>query len=171
MILALAPVFAWADLCRPGLTTSPFNLLPEQGALYVARPRAPDRTLRHQAGAAQPVPAEFTGCRALSRWPGREAGWTPAFSQALFRAAFCEGRNIAEEAVLVAALKQAGADPEPRAARLRAARRSRAGSRPRPSSPNRSASSARRPSSPATASCSGATTGWKKRSTGREHGR
>jgi 2-hydroxychromene-2-carboxylate isomerase len=29
----------------------------------------------------------------------------------LFRAEFCEGRNIAEEAVLNAALKEAGADP------------------------------------------------------------
>ncbi len=35
----------------------------------------------------------------------------PAFSKALFRAGFGEGRNIAEEAVLNAALKEAGADP------------------------------------------------------------
>ena len=42
---------------------------------------------------------------------GREAGWMPAFSKALFHAEFCAGRNIAEEAVLSAALKQAGADP------------------------------------------------------------
>src|SRR5690606_7853463 len=42
---------------------------------------------------------------------GREAGWMPAFSKALFRAQFCEGRNIAEEAVLNAALREAGADP------------------------------------------------------------
>jgi 2-hydroxychromene-2-carboxylate isomerase len=42
---------------------------------------------------------------------GREAGWLPAFSKALFRAQFCEGRNIADEAVLTAALREAGTDP------------------------------------------------------------
>ncbi|WP_353185483.1 DsbA family protein, partial [Bosea sp. (in: a-proteobacteria)] len=42
---------------------------------------------------------------------GREEGWTPAFSRAVFRAQFCEGRNIADEAVLGAALKQAGGEP------------------------------------------------------------
>ena len=101
----LGPIFA-----AQGLTNSPFVLNPSNGrSLW----RDTGRRARRQ-GVTMVKPQNFpqnslTAARiALA---GRDEGWTPAFSRALFRAQFCEGRTIAEEAVLVAALKEAGAEP------------------------------------------------------------
>ncbi len=101
----LGPIFA-----AQGWTTSPFALYPSKGR-YMWRDTA--RRAGRQ-GITMVKPENFpqnslTAARlALA---GRDGGWTPAFSKALFRAQFCEGRNIAEEAVLSAALKEAGGDP------------------------------------------------------------
>lgn len=101
----LGPIFA-----AQGLTNSPFVLNPSKGR-YLWRDTG--RRARRQ-GVTMVKPQNFpqnslTAARiALA---GRDEGWTPAFSKALFRAQFCEGRTIAEEAVLVAALKEAGAEP------------------------------------------------------------
>ncbi len=101
----LGPIFA-----AQGWNTSPFALFPSKGR-YMWRDTA--RRARRQ-GIEMVKPENFpqnslTAARlALA---GRDGGWTPAFSKALFRAQFCEGRNIAEEAVLGAALKQAGGEP------------------------------------------------------------
>lgn len=101
----LGPIFA-----AQGLTNSPFVLNPSKGR-YLWRDTG--RRARRQ-GVTMVKPQNFpqnslTAARiALA---GRDEGWTPAFSRALFRAQFCEGRTIAEEAVLVAALKEAGAEP------------------------------------------------------------
>jgi 2-hydroxychromene-2-carboxylate isomerase len=156
----LGPIFA-----AQGWTTSPFNLFPNKGR-YMWRDMA-RRGGRHGLSFVRPETfPQNSLIAARLALAGREAGWMPAFSKALFRAQFCEGRNIAEEAVLNAALKEAGADPRHRLPGSRAARRSRAGSRPRSNTPSRSASSGHRPSSPRMASCSGATIGSRKRSTG-----
>ncbi|MGO4405940.1 2-hydroxychromene-2-carboxylate isomerase [Bosea sp. RAF48] len=101
----LGPIFA-----AQGWNSSPFALFPSKGR-YMWRDTA--RRARRQ-GFSFIKPDNFpqnslTATRlALA---GREAGWTPVFSRALFRAQFCEGKNIAEEAVLTAALKEAGSDP------------------------------------------------------------
>ena len=101
----LGPIFA-----AQGLTNSPFVLNPSKGR-YLWRDTG--RRARRQ-GVTMVKPQNFpqnslTAARiALA---GRDEGWTPAFSRALFRAQFCEGRTIADEAVLVAALKEAGAEP------------------------------------------------------------
>lgn len=101
----LGPIFA-----AQGWNSSPFALYPSKGR-YMWRDTA--RRARRQ-GIEMVKPENFpqnslTAARlALA---GRDGGWTPAFSKAIFRAQFCEGRNIAEEAVLSAALKEAGGEP------------------------------------------------------------
>jgi len=101
----LGPIFA-----AQGLSTSPFALYPSKGR-YMWRDverRAGRNGLSLVKPETFPQNSLIAARLALA---GREAGWMPAFSKALFRAAFGEGRNIAEEAVLNAALKEAGADP------------------------------------------------------------
>jgi 2-hydroxychromene-2-carboxylate isomerase len=101
----LGPIFA-----AQGWTTSPFNLFPNKGR-YMWRDMA-RRGGRHGLSFVRPETfPQNSLIAARLALAGREAGWMPAFSKALFRAQFCEGRNIAEEAVLNAALKEAGADP------------------------------------------------------------
>lgn len=101
----LGPIFA-----AQGWTTSPFNLYPNKGR-YMWRDMA-RRGGRNGLSFVKPETfPQNSLIAARVALAGREAGWMPAFSKALFRAQFCEGRNIAEEAVLHAALKQAGADP------------------------------------------------------------
>jgi 2-hydroxychromene-2-carboxylate isomerase len=101
----LGPIFA-----AQGWNTSPFALYPSKGR-YMWRDTA--RRARRQ-GLNFVKPENFpqnslTATRlALA---GRDGGWTPAFSQTLFRAQFSEGKNISEEAVLAAALKEAGSEP------------------------------------------------------------
>jgi 2-hydroxychromene-2-carboxylate isomerase len=101
----LGPIFA-----AQGWTNSPFNLYPNKGR-YMWRDIA-RRAGRNGLTIVRPeVFPQNSLIAARLALAGREAGWMPAFSKALFHAQFCEGRNIAEEAVLNAALKQAGADP------------------------------------------------------------
>jgi len=101
----LGPIFA-----AQGLNTSPFALYPSKGR-YMWRDT--ERRARRQ-GLNFVRPDNFpqnslTAARlALA---GRDGGWTPVFSKALFRAQFCEGRNIAEEAVQTSALREAGIEP------------------------------------------------------------
>ena len=101
----LAPIFA-----AQGWNSSPFNLYPSKGRYMwrdVAR-RAGRAGLSIVKPEAFPQNSLVAARLALA---GRDAGWLPGFTRALFRAEFCEGRNIAEEAVLTAALRAAGADP------------------------------------------------------------
>lgn len=101
----LGPIFA-----GQGWATSPFSLFPNKGR-YMWRDLE-RQTARAGIRLVRPNPfPQNSLVAARVALAGREAGWMPAFSRALFRAAFCEGRNIAEEAVLVAALKEAGAEP------------------------------------------------------------
>ncbi|AMJ63075.1 2-hydroxychromene-2-carboxylate isomerase [Bosea sp. PAMC 26642] len=101
----LGPIFA-----AQGWTTSPFNLYPNKGR-YMWRDIA-RRAGRNDMKIVRPeVFPQNSLIAARLALAGREAGWMPVFSKALFHAQFCEGRNIAEESVLNVALKHAGADP------------------------------------------------------------
>ncbi|KRE06500.1 disulfide bond formation protein DsbA [Bosea sp. Root381] len=101
----IGPIFA-----AQGWSTSPFNLFPSKGR-YMWRDLE-RQTARSGVPMVKPSPfPQNSLVAARIALAGREAGWLPAFSKALFTAAFSEGRNIAEEAVLNAALRQAGADP------------------------------------------------------------
>ncbi|PTM39350.1 2-hydroxychromene-2-carboxylate isomerase [Bosea sp. 124] len=101
----LGPIFA-----AQGWSTSPFALYPSKGR-YMWRD-VERRAGRNGLGLVKPETfPQNSLIAARLALAGREAGWLPSFSKALFRSAFAEGRNIAEEAVLSAALKQAGADP------------------------------------------------------------
>lgn len=101
----LGPIFA-----AQGWSTSPFNLFPNKGR-YMWRDLE-RQTARGGIPLVKPNPfPQNSLVAARVALAGREAGWLPAFSKALFAAAFSEGRNIAEEAVLNAALRKAGADP------------------------------------------------------------
>lgn len=101
----LGPIFA-----AQGWSTSPFVLFPSKGR-YMWRD-VERRAGRIGLGLVKPETfPQNSLIAARLALAGREAGWLPAFSKALFRAGFAEGRNIAEEAVLSAALKEAGADP------------------------------------------------------------
>lgn len=101
----LGPIFA-----AQGWTTSPFNLYPSKGR-YMWRDLA-RRASRNGLTIVRPETfPQNSLIAARLALAGREAGWMPAFSKALFRAEFGAGGNIAEEAVLNAALKEAGADP------------------------------------------------------------
>ncbi len=101
----LGPIFA-----AQGWTSSPFNLYPNKGR-YMWRD-VERRAGRYGLSITRPeIFPQNSLVAARLALAGREAGWMPAFSKALFRAEFCQGRNIAEEAVLSAALREAGAEP------------------------------------------------------------
>jgi 2-hydroxychromene-2-carboxylate isomerase len=102
----LGPIFA-----AQGWTSSPFNLYPVKGRYMwrdmerlCARDGLPLRR-------PDPFPQNSLHAARLAL-AGREAGWTGAFTTALYHAEFAEGRSISEEAVLRGVLKQVGADPD-----------------------------------------------------------
>ena len=100
----LGPIFA-----AKGWTTSPFNLDPSKGR-YMWRDIA-----RRAAAHGQPVrrPARFpaNGLRAARiATAARAEPWLPDFARRLMTAEFAEGADIADEAVLSAALAVSGAD-------------------------------------------------------------
>ncbi len=100
----LGPIFA-----AQGWTSSPFNLYPAKGKNMW-------RDMERQcAGLGLPLkrPSPFPQnslAAARVAVAGREAGWTAAFSKALFAAAFGEGKSIADEAVLIGAVRAVGGD-------------------------------------------------------------
>ena len=101
----LGPIFA-----AQGWNTSPFALYPSKGR-YMWRDTA--RRARRQ-GFSLVKPDNFPQnslAAARLALAGREGGWTPIFSKALFRAQFCDGKNIADEAVQTGALREAGVEP------------------------------------------------------------
>ena len=101
----LGPIFA-----AQGWNSSPFVLYPSKGR-YMWRDTA--RRARRQ-GFSLVKPDNFPQnslAAARLALAGREGGWTPVFSRALFRAQFCDGKNIADEAVQTGALREAGVEP------------------------------------------------------------
>jgi 2-hydroxychromene-2-carboxylate isomerase len=100
----LGPIFA-----AQGWTTSPFNLYPAKGR-YMWRDLhrlATKRNLPLRKPDPFPQNSLVAARVALA---GREAGWTPGFTRALYLLSFGEGKSIADEAVLTAALKSRGLD-------------------------------------------------------------
>jgi len=101
----LGPIFA-----EQGWTDSPFNLQPSKGR-YMWRDL--ERTCA-RLGLPWARPAIFpqhTVRAARLALVGADAEWGPGFVRAVYRANFAEGRDIADAAVLRAALAEAGADP------------------------------------------------------------
>jgi 2-hydroxychromene-2-carboxylate isomerase len=101
----LGPIFA-----AQGWTSSPFNLYPAKGR-YMWRDMA---RLCRQRGLELKKPDPFpqnslTAARLATA--GREEGWTPAFTRALYLAQFGRGETMSDEPVLTAALREAGVDP------------------------------------------------------------
>ncbi|MDX3809121.1 DsbA family protein [Bosea thiooxidans] len=101
----LGPIFA-----AQGWNTSPFALYPSKGRYMWRDTARRGRRLGIEMLKPENFPQNSLTAARLAL-AGREDGWTPAFSRAIFRAQFCEGRNIADEAVLGAALKEAGGEP------------------------------------------------------------
>jgi 2-hydroxychromene-2-carboxylate isomerase len=100
----LGPIFA-----KQGWTTSPFNVYPGKGRYMV---RDIER-LAQARGLAFRMPARFPANSLLAARlaiVGRQEGWAPAFSRAVFDAAFARGEDIASEPVLANALATAGLD-------------------------------------------------------------
>lgn len=101
----LGPIFA-----AQGWNSSPFAIYPNKGRYMWRDTARRGRRLGIEMLKPENFPQNSLAAARLAL-AGREEGWTPAFSRAVFRAQFCEGRNIADEAVLGAALKQAGGEP------------------------------------------------------------
>jgi 2-hydroxychromene-2-carboxylate isomerase len=100
----LGPIFA-----RQGWTTSPFNIYPAKGRYMV---RDIER-LAQARGLAFGMPQRFPANSLLAArlaTIGRAEGWAAAFSRAVFEAQFARGEDIADEAVLGAALAAAKLD-------------------------------------------------------------
>jgi 2-hydroxychromene-2-carboxylate isomerase len=103
----LGPIFA-----AQGLTTSPFAANPIKGR-YMWRD-IERQAKKHGLPMARPAPFPQNSLSAARvALAGREAGWTPFFTRALFHAEFGEGRPIQDEAVIVEALRVANVEPGP----------------------------------------------------------
>jgi len=102
----LGPIFQ-----AQGWNTSPFNIYPAKGR-YMARDLerlAAERGLIFRL--PNPMPA-YSLHAARMAVAGLDEGWTPAFTRAVFLAAFTRGENIAEPDVLARCARAAGIDPE-----------------------------------------------------------
>jgi 2-hydroxychromene-2-carboxylate isomerase len=100
----LGPIFA-----KQGWTTSPFNIYPAKGRYMV---RDIERVAQARGlGFRMPerFPANSLGAGRLAML-GRQEGWAPAFSRAVFEAEFARGEDISSEPVLANALATAGLD-------------------------------------------------------------
>ena len=165
---ALAAVPPRTGLRRPRLDHLAFQPVSRQGSLHVARHGARGRTARAAVLPPQPVSAEQPARRARgARRFGARLG-ARLHAARLSAEEFGNGRDIGEPrrswptscpdlGLDAQAILDGGADRRP----------TRCGCGGSARRPTRAASSARRPSSPRTARCSGATTGWNRRSNGR----
>jgi len=152
----LGPIFqtlGWND--------SPFNIFAAKGR-YMWRDLT--RVCEAEGIPLKLPPAKFpqNGLKAARlALAGESRGWTPSFTRAVFAANYAEQKDISEEATLREILNAVGVDAEAAFAAantpetkthfaVRPRRRHRAGCPARPPSPSGK-------------SCSGATTGWKRR--------
>ena len=100
----LGPIFA-----AQGLTSSPFNLYPVKGKYMWRDMQRRATKLGLPLKRPDPFPQNsMTAARVALA--GREPGWTPGFTRALFLLQFGEGKPISDEAVLTEALKSRGID-------------------------------------------------------------
>jgi 2-hydroxychromene-2-carboxylate isomerase len=94
-----------------GMTDSPFNVVPVKGR-YMWRDM--ERVCTEQ-GLPLTHPSQFprhTVLAARCATVGLEAGWTPAFTKAVYQANFVADANIGDEAVLRELLAEVGAAPD-----------------------------------------------------------
>lgn len=101
----LGPIFK-----AQGWTTSPFNIYPAKGRYMVRDIEriAASRGLTFRL--PDPFPAQGLHAARLAL-AGLEAGWTPAFTKAVYCAEFQRGEDISNPDVLASCLREAGADP------------------------------------------------------------
>ncbi len=100
----LGPIFA-----SQGWNNSPFNIYPAKGAYMV---RDIDR-IASGRGLPFAMPKAFpaNGLKAARlALVGQSEGWAAPFARAVYTAQFRDQANIAEDAVLIAALEKAGQD-------------------------------------------------------------
>jgi 2-hydroxychromene-2-carboxylate isomerase len=100
----LGPIFA-----AQGWTTSPFNLVPDKGR-YMWRDMTREAA-RLGLPCLRPEPFPQNGLiAARAAHYGTDRGWTPAFSKAVYRVEFGEGRSIGEAPVIAGILDGLGLD-------------------------------------------------------------
>lgn len=151
---------------QPGLDHLAVQSLPRQGALYVARHGAHYGGRRSDAVWPEPFPQNSLSAARLAL--ALEESQRPDFSRAVYLAEFAHGRRIDEAATLAAILVGLGLDAPVLMAR--------AGGAPVKEALKANVAEAQalgvffwRPlvHHPGTANCSGASTGWRRRSIGR----
>jgi len=101
----LGPIFA-----AQGWTTSPFNLFPAKGRYMWRDMEREAEALGLPCRQPNPFPQNSL-LPARVALVGLNAGWGPAFSQAVYRAEFGEGRSIADPEVIAGILLNLGLDP------------------------------------------------------------
>jgi 2-hydroxychromene-2-carboxylate isomerase len=101
----LGPIFA-----AQGWTTSPFNLFPAKGRYMWRDMEREAEALGLPCRQPDPFPQNSL-LPARVALVGLNAGWGPAFSQAVYRAEFGEGRSIADPEVIAGILLNLGLDP------------------------------------------------------------
>ena len=100
----LGPIFK-----AQGWETSPFNIYPAKGRYMV---RDISRTAEARGlvfRMPEPFPANGLKAARIAS-VGVEQGWVAAFTQAVFKAEFAQGADIASEAVLIRILDELGLD-------------------------------------------------------------
>ena len=157
----LGPIFK-----AQGWATSPFNLYPAKGRNMWRDLERLCADLALPFRRPEPFPQNSL-LAARVALVGLADRWGEEFCRAVFRAEFADGRRIDDTETMGDILSKLDVDPSSPCSRPRSPTTTRRGCEPRPKRRNGSASSARRPSSPPTANCSGATTGWNARSPGR----
>ncbi|HMO27992.1 2-hydroxychromene-2-carboxylate isomerase [Enterovirga sp.] len=101
----LGPIFV-----QQGWNTSPFNLYPAKGRHMWRDMERETEALGLPLRRPAPFPQNSLFAARIALL-GQE-NWGPAFTRALFRAEFGEGRSIAEPEVMRAALEEAGQDAD-----------------------------------------------------------
>jgi 2-hydroxychromene-2-carboxylate isomerase len=102
----LGPIFA-----AQGWNDSPFNIYPVKGS-YMWRDL---ERICAREGLPFHRPLRFpqNGLKAARlALAGESEGWAPAFARAIYTANFAEQKDITDDAVLIAALRAAGAEPD-----------------------------------------------------------
>lgn len=100
----LGPIFA-----AQGWSSSPFTLYPAKGKNMWRDMERQCARLSLPFKRPSPFPQNSLAAARVAT-AGRDPGWIGDFSKALFGMAFGEGRNIADEAVLTAAVRAIGVD-------------------------------------------------------------
>lgn len=102
----LGPIFA-----RQGWASSPFNLYPAKGANMWRDMERQCELYGLPLMRPEPFPQNGLTAARLALL-GRDDGWTPAFTRAVYQAEFGEGRDISRPELLVGILTDLGLDAD-----------------------------------------------------------